>query len=57
MKKMKVAVIGSGRISDEYLRNMTSFFNNLEVVACSSAHMENARARAAQYGIEARTNE
>ena len=57
MKKMKTAVIGSGRISDEYLRNMTSFFNNLEVVACSSAHMENARIRAKQYGIEARTNE
>lgn len=57
MKKMKTAVIGSGRISEEYLRNMTSFFSNLEVVACSSAHMESARKRAAQFGIEARTNE
>lgn len=57
MKKTKVAVIGSGRISEEYLRNMTSFFTNLEVVACSSASMESARKRAAQFGIEARTNE
>lgn len=57
MKKTKVAVIGSGRISEEYLRNMTSFFTNLEVVACSSANMASARRRAAQFGIEARTNE
>ena len=57
MKKMKTAVIGSGRISSEYLRNMIRVFNNLEVVACSSANMENARKRAAEFGIEARTNE
>lgn len=56
MKKTKVAVIGSGRISEEYLRNMTGFFTNLEVVACSSANMESARKRAAQFGIQARTN-
>lgn len=57
MRKIKTAVIGSGRISEEYLRNMTVFFKNLEVVACSSAHMENAKIRARQFGIEARTNE
>ena len=57
MRKMKTAVIGSGRISEEYLRNMTAFFTNLDVVACSSAHMESARQRAAQFGIQARTNE
>lgn len=57
MRKMKVGIIGSGRISEEYLRNMTGLFNNLEVVACSASHMENARKRAAQFGIEARTNE
>lgn len=55
--KIKTAVIGSGRISGEYLRNMTNVFNNLDVVACSSANMENARKRAAEFGIEARTNE
>lgn len=56
-RKLKTAVIGSGRISEEYLRNMTGVFSNLEVVACSSASMESARNRAAQFGIEARTNE
>lgn len=56
-RKLKTAVIGSGRISTEYLRNMTTVFNNLEVVACSSANMENARIRAAEFGMEARTNE
>ena len=57
MKKIKTAVIGSGRISEEYLKNMMSYFNNIEVVACSSAGMESARERAAQFGIVARTNE
>ena len=56
-KKMKTAVIGAGRISGEYLHNMMHTFNNLEVVACSSANMENARLRAAEFGIEARSNE
>ena len=56
-KKWKVGVIGSGRISEEYLRNMTTLFTNLEVVACSASHLENAQKRAAQFGIEARTNE
>jgi len=56
-RKLKVGVIGSGRISEEYLRNMMTLFNNLEVVACSAAHMESAEKRAAQFGIEARTNE
>ena len=56
-KKWKVGVIGSGRISEEYLRNMTGLFTNLEVVACSAAHIENAQKRAAQFGIQARTNE
>lgn len=56
-RKMKTAVIGSGRISGEYLRNMIHVFNNLDVVACSSANMESARQRAAEFGIEARTNE
>ena len=56
-KKIRTAVIGSGRISAEYLQNMMHTFANLEVVACSSANMENARNKAAQFGIEARTNE
>jgi len=57
MKRMKTAVIGSGRISEEYLENMMHYFANLDVVACSSAGMESARKRAEQFGIEAKTNE
>lgn len=56
-RKLRTAVIGSGRISGEYLQNMMHTFCNLEVVACSSANMESARKRAAEFGIEARTNE
>ena len=55
--KMKTAVIGSGRISEEYLRNMIHTFNNLDVVGCSSASMESAKKRAAEFGIRAMTNE
>ena len=56
-KKMKTAVIGSGRISVQYLQNMIHVFNNLEVVGCSSSGMESARKRAAEFGIRAMTNE
>lgn len=57
MKKMKTGIIGSGRISEQYIRNMMHFYSNLEVVACSANHLESARKRAAQFGIEARTTE
>lgn len=57
MKKMKTGIIGSGRISEQYIRNMMQFYSNLEVVACSANHLESAQKRAAQFGIEARTTE
>ena len=50
---MKVGVVGCGSISDIYLQNMIHGFDNLEVVACCAAHPENARKKAAQYGIRA----
>jgi len=56
-KKMKTAVIGSGRISVQYLQNMIHVFNNLEVVGCSSSGMESARKRSSEFGIRAMTNE
>lgn len=56
-RKMKTAIIGSGMISKQYLKNMMHYFTNLEVVACSSANMEHARQRAEEFGLEARTNE
>lgn len=55
--KMKVGVIGSGRISEQYLNNMINYYKNLEVVAISSANIEHAKARAAQFGIKAMTTE
>ena len=56
-KKMKTAVIGSGRISVQYLQNMIHVFNNLDVVGCSSFGMASARKRAEEFGIRAMTNE
>ncbi len=45
-----VAVIGCGTISDEYLRNMTSF-PDLNVVFCADLEVERAKAKAAEYGV------
>lgn len=54
---MKVGVVGCGSISDIYLQNMMGAFEDLEVVACCAAHPENARKKAAQYGIRGCTYE
>lgn len=48
---MKVGVVGCGSISDIYLQNMIREFDNLEVVACCAAHLENAQKKGEQYGI------
>ena len=53
----KVAVIGSGRISEQYLTNMINFYKNIEVVGISSANFEHAKKRAAQFNIKPMTNE
>ncbi len=52
----KVGVLGCGRISEQYIKNMTTFYKNIEVVACADVNMEAAKKRADQFGIEARTN-
>lgn len=54
---MKVGVVGCGSISDIYLKNMIGVFDNLEVVACCAAHLENAQKKARQYGIRGCTYE
>lgn len=56
-KKMTVAVIGCGVISNIYLQNMTTIFPNLEVVACCDLSAERAQERSAQYNIPVRTYE
>ena len=50
-----VGIIGAGVISDIYLSNLTSRFDNVRVVAIADLMMERAEARAAKYGIAART--
>ncbi len=52
---MKVGVIGSGAISDIYLKNMIEEFDNLDVLAVASRNQEHAKAKADQYGIRACT--
>ena len=54
---MRVGVIGAGAISDIYLTNMITRFENLEVVAVAAKHLENARKKAEKYGIQACTVE
>ncbi len=56
-KPMKTAVIGCGVISEIYLKNMTSQFDNLDVVACCDLDSERAEKRASQFGISSRTLE
>lgn len=54
---MGVGVVGSGMISDIYLKNMIGRFDILKVEAVCSAHMENAQKKADKYGIAARSFE
>lgn len=54
MDKIKVGVIGCGDISRAYFNTMCKMYEILDVVACSSLHMDRARARAAEYeGVRA----
>ena len=55
MDPIRVGVVGSGIISEIYLKNMIGRFDNLDVRAVGSRHMENAQRRAAQFGIPARS--
>jgi predicted dehydrogenase len=50
-KKVKVAVVGCGVISDIYLKNMTSNFSILEVAGCCDIIPERMERRATQYHI------
>jgi predicted dehydrogenase len=51
MKKLSVALLGCGNISDIYLRNIRELFPNLEVVALSNRTRGKAEAKAEEYGI------
>jgi predicted dehydrogenase len=54
---MRVGVVGCGKISEVYLRNLTNS-SEVEVVACSDVLVERAREKAAEFGVpKACTNE
>jgi len=57
VKPMRVGVVGSGLISRIYLENMTRRFEILEVGGVCSAHFENAKRRADEFGLPAMTLE
>jgi len=54
---IRTAIVGCGAISDIYLTNMQTRFQNLEVVACCAAHLENALIKAEKYHIRGCTYE
>lgn len=56
-KKVCVGVVGAGAISDIYLKNMITRFDNLYVKSICAAHLENAQKKAEEYGIQAVTME
>lgn len=56
-KPVSVGVVGTGAISDIYLTNMTTRFPILKVKSVCARHIEHARAKAAQYGLQACTLE
>jgi predicted dehydrogenase len=57
IKKVKVALIGSGAISWTYLQNMTERFGIFDVVGCSDIISEHSADRAKEFGIKQLTNE
>ncbi|MGN1016810.1 MAG: VOC family protein [Faecousia sp.] len=54
---MNVGIIGSGAISGIYLKNLTQNHPNIRVLAVASKHPENARKKAAQFGLPSCTVE
>lgn len=50
MRKVKVGLVGCGKISDIYFKNSV-LYDALEIVACADLDLERARAKAETYGI------
>ena len=48
---VRVGIVGAGYISDIYLTNLTTRFDNVEVVAVADTIVERARDRATTYGV------
>ena len=56
LKRMKVALIGCGMISESYLKNLQSY-RLIELAGCSDIRPERSRARAEAFGIRQMSNE
>ena len=54
-RPVNVGIVGAGYISDIYLTNLTTRFDNVRMVAVADLMIERAQAQAAKYGIEAMT--
>lgn len=52
-RPVTVGIIGAGYISDIYLTNLTTRFDNVRVIAIADLLIERARAQAAKYGVGA----
>lgn len=52
---MRIGVIGCGVISDIYLKNLTTRFSGISVVACADVVQEKSAMKAAEYHIAAMT--
>jgi predicted dehydrogenase len=50
-ERVRVGIVGCGAISAQYLEGCRQW-DVLEVVACADRHIERARAKSAEYGIE-----
>ena len=55
VRPIRVEVIGSGLISGIYLKNMSTRFEILQVKGVASAHPENAKRKADEFGLPAWT--
>lgn len=49
-KTFRVGLIGTGRISDIYLKNIKGFAG-VEITACGSLNMDESRTKASEYGV------
>ncbi len=52
MERVNVGIIGCGNISDIYLKNLTTLYDNVNVLAVSDMNPEAAREQAKKYGIK-----
>ena len=55
-KELGVGIIGCGNISTTYFR-LAPLFKGIKVIACADINPAAAEARAAEYGVEARSRQ